>query len=260
MRLAQLARRIGISQTEIVKFLAHKNIIIAQSSNAKIEDNDVKSVVAQFAPELELEIQKAEEIQNDNNVIEEVVANDVTPIEQEEKIVVEELISISNQEPLEVNETLSNDSHEEIIPHLIRAPKIELAGLKVIRKIDLPEAKRKQEGKELAEVRIQPEEKKESRTKRETDAINRRTTHYKNPIEVKREKEEKEKLQKNEEAAAYEKELRTQRYLNKVRRPKDVFREPKEKFVPYKENKLVEKQKSGLSLFEKLMKWFSSRE
>ena len=59
MRLAQLARRIGKSQSEIVKFLADQNIVLVDGVNVRLADADVKQIIAHFAPELETQIVEA---------------------------------------------------------------------------------------------------------------------------------------------------------------------------------------------------------
>ena len=52
MRLAQLARKIGIKPGEIVTFLADKNLPIEGSSNAKVTEDQLERILTHFAPEL----------------------------------------------------------------------------------------------------------------------------------------------------------------------------------------------------------------
>jgi hypothetical protein len=97
---------------------------------------------------------------------------------------------------------------DAVVPEVIKAPKVELQGLKVLGKIDLPEPKKKEGTEQTAENRP-------ARERREKKFFERREKH--NPIALQREREEREAEQKRQEKLKAEKELKTKRYLNKVK-------------------------------------------
>jgi hypothetical protein len=210
MRLAQLARKVGKNQSEVIKFLADNSVFVEDHSNAKVEDTDVAKVMNHFAPAVLAPIQE--------------------PERQSQALAHEPETTL----PKVINElALGDQDVEEVSPdaaaiekqtEVIKAPKIALQGLKVIGKIDLPEIKKKVTDNEDKQERQVP--KGFNQQERRTSS---RQGPAKNPIALQREKEEQEKQKKKLEKIAYLKELKTQRYLSKVRRPIDVYKEPKEK-------------------------------
>ncbi len=240
MRLAQLARKIGRTQSDIVTFLATLEVTVLEESNARIEEEHTLLVTQHFAPEL-------------LNVIEEEIADEevLTPI-----------ISIEPTQEINVNEThlpMENsfvETHNEQITEgtieLIKAPKIELQGLKVIGKIELPETKKKA-SEETKETKVQSVQ---NLSKNRNSNTERKT--YKNPVELQREREAKENDRKKKEQAAYEKELRTQRYLTKVRKPSDIYKEPREKVYVANVKRTEPKKKVGsTSLIARFFSWMA---
>ena len=124
MRLGQLARKLDLRPAEIIEFLATKNIVIEDDVNAKVEDNYVTLVFRQFAPDVETENSPPIDIAAAGTSHEPI--GDVN--EMDEKPVASSPASESIPERIEV----------------IKAPKVELSGLKVLGKIDLPDTKKKQ--------------------------------------------------------------------------------------------------------------------
>jgi hypothetical protein len=94
-------------------------------------------------------------------------------------------------------------------PEVIRAPKVELPGLRVVGKIDLPEPRKKEASPESVP------KKSEDRNRGRFADSGRRPA--KNPIALQREKEERERERTKREEKRKEKHLRTQRYLQKVK-------------------------------------------
>ncbi len=211
MRLAQLARKVGKSQLEVIKFLADNSVLVEDHSNAKVEDKDVAKVVNRFAPALLAPIQEPEK--------------QTQSLAQELEATSPKVINESPNSHQEMEEIALDAATIEKQTEVIKAPKIALQGLKVIGKIDLPEIKKKVTDNEDKQERQLP---KEFNNKPERRASSRQG-QAKNPIALQREKEEQEKQKKKLEKIAYLKELKTQRYLSKVRRPIDVYKEPKEK-------------------------------
>lgn len=268
MRLAQLARKIAVKPADIVSFLASQNIQIDEGSNAKVADEYERLVLQHFAPELlasqpEAEInveslQPAEEqveIPNDN--VEAVDTEVVTP------------------EPEEVK--------EEEKPDVIKPPKVELPGLKVVGKIDLPEPKKKtpepetqvsaeatplegdqpvappdgdQPTKPVGDTRAQQRDRRRPHhDRRQRDEQRPR----KNPIALQREREEREALRKKMEDQKIQKELRTQRYLKKVEGKTPAQRPSKKAKKKHEDEYEVYTEKpQPKSLFGRIMNWFVS--
>ncbi|MFM8834016.1 MAG: hypothetical protein ACKOE5_03550 [Cytophagales bacterium] len=194
MRLAQLARKLSVKQSEVVAFLANQNISIADNSNARVEEEHMRLVIQNFAPHLMEEVfaQEAEEQASPEPVVEN--ASEET-FEQEVEVVAE-----ARQEVTELSGAF--------VPEVIKAQKVELQGLKVLGKIELPEPKKKEGTEQKAENRP-------ARERREKKSFERREKH--NPIALQREREEREAEQRRQEKLKAEKELKTKRYLNKVK-------------------------------------------
>ena len=96
----------------------------------------------------------------------------------------------------------------EVLPETIKAPKVELAGLKVLGKIELPEKKKTEPAQE--ETPATP-----SRANRSPKANPPRA--WKNPLALEREKEEREKGEKLKKQREIEKERRKDFYLNRLK-------------------------------------------
>jgi hypothetical protein len=209
MRLGQLARKLAIRPSQIVEFLAAQNISLDESSNTRLEDDQVILIMKQFAPALGDTI-AAREAADSPVVAEETPAlNEATEAEDKSA---EDL-----QTPSQVEESKAE---------VIKAPKVELSGLKVVGKIDLPELKKKDptiagiespaENPGDAEKKGLPEGKKPSPYRREKPE---QRPVRKNPIALQREREAQEAERKRQEKAKQEKEQRTKNYYNKVRAP-----------------------------------------
>src|SRR6187551_1109510 len=135
MRLGQLARKISIRQSDMVDFLVKSGASIANDSNARLEDDHVQRIMQHFAPSfLEKEIVAAEPITSEAIIEQPALA---LVVEQEAKA---EQIEISVPQPaIAEPKPLIEESIE-----VIKAPKVDLPGLKVLGKIELPEPKKKE--------------------------------------------------------------------------------------------------------------------
>lgn len=239
MRLAQLARKVGKNQSEVIKFLADNSVFVEDHSNAKVEDTDVAKVMNHFAPAVLAPIQEPE--------------RQSQALTQEPETTLPEVINELALGDQEVEEVSPDAAAIEKQTEVIKAPKIALQGLKVIGKIDLPEIKKKVTDNEDKQERQVP---KEFNNKQERRTSSRQGP-TKNPIALQREKEEQEKQKKKLEKIAYLKELKTQRYLSKVRRPIDVYKEPKEKPLIQEAKVSIRPKPKSDSFFARLFGWFS---
>jgi hypothetical protein len=220
MRLGQLARKLALRPSQLVDFLATKQINLEEGSNARLQDEHVTAIVTYFAPDRLQEIVN----QSKEEVVVEVTPEVITPEPIELKETIEEVVAeAKTQEPQEVE--------------LIKAPKVELTGLKVLGKIELPEPKKKEEL--VKGETSNPEEQKEKNNSRppKRNAPSRTDRQpnqrpWQNPIALQREREAREAEEKRKEALEREKERKRMHYLSKVKteptKVTRVYDEPKE--------------------------------
>lgn len=188
MRLGQLARKLKVDSSTIVKFLAKNDIIIENAPNVKIEDDKLNLTLAHFEVKdvVNTSDKPAEEIVEVKEPVVSPSPTEIDPIDLSEKneeepvsFVEQEVITKSNTEEEDLTSSLEEktipltsdnaaqneedemeienlESDEEItlneVDGVIRAPKVKLDGIKVVGKIDLPEPKQKEvEKKELTD-------------------------------------------------------------------------------------------------------------
>jgi hypothetical protein len=191
MRLGQLSRKLGIHTSKIIDFLASKDIVINADSNTRIEDEYVTRITQKYAPQLMAEVS--------NTLFEEKIEPTIhTPF-------VEEVVATEEQ-PVAVE--------APPLPELIKAPKIELSGLKVLGKIEIPEKKKattSQEPSESSSSDTTSTERKKNPRKEFTPRP------QKNPVALQREREEREAERKRKEKLQREKEKKTYNYLSRVK-------------------------------------------
>jgi len=210
MRLGQLARKLAVRPSEIVEFLAANNISLDESSNTRLEDDQVILIMKQFAAT------------GTGDAVPALItfqAEDEVPLPAEGDLKEQTEEENKSQEYLPPS---GNDMEEKAA--VIKAPKVELSGLKVVGKIDLPELKKKEpstggiestdENRKKEETRAQPEEKKPSLYKKERTE---QRPARKNPIALQREREAQEAEKMKLAKAEQEKEQRTKNYHKKVR-------------------------------------------
>lgn len=187
MRLGQLARQLSISPDKIVSFLGSRNIAIDSHNNARIDDPYVDLVLQEFAPGNEL-------------LRQEVIQN---PDAQE-----------VSESPPAMETSLESDPTQS--PELIKAPKIELPGLRVVGKIELPEKKKPEPTNEPTnkeqDARPEPRQPFVSRNPRRSPP-----SREKNPVALAREREEKEKQRKLREEREQEKQRKAAYYKKRLK-------------------------------------------
>ena len=247
MRLGQLARKLALRPSQIVDFLAARQIYLEEGSNAKLKDESVEDIVRHFSPE------KLQEV-----VVYLSSESEVEPSKEPEAIVVaEEPVREEIRSEVLIAQT---DSIEEK-PEVIKAPKVELSGLKVLGKIDLPESKKKEvpestspDGQPIPERERAPR----GERKKPQSPTNRETAQrpWKNPIAQQRDKEARELEEKKRAALEREKERRRDNYFNKVKvgRPTKatrLYEEPVEEIS-------VKQEAQPKTLWGKFIKWLNN--
>jgi hypothetical protein len=278
MRLGQLARKLGVTSNQIVSFLASKSITIEEGANTRIESNNLKLVVLHFAPAMLSEIEKEVERPPIETALDPLPEKVEVPVES--PIIPETPPSIDEHSAMLDMEKPSNFSEEKFDPiavdaapevvnttETIKAQKVELQGLKVVGKIDLPVPKKKEtetskpssesEGmSDLQEEAKVVNEKPVNKDRRPSTQRRSDSRPRKNPIQAQREREAQEAEEKRRLEAEKEKERRTQNYLKKVKPT-----------VPTKAVKLIEEPVGSLqdeqpdepkSLWGKFVRWLTT--
>lgn len=247
MRLGQLARKLALRPSQIVDFLAARQIYLEEGSNAKLKDESVENIVRHFAPE---KLQEIVVYLNSESEIEAIAKEPEVIIAKEEPVVEEIRAATPIAEP-----DLVEDK-----PEVIKAPKVELSGLKVLGKIELPEPKKK-EVPEPASPDGQPISEKERAPRRERKPqaqTNRETVQppWKNPVAQQREKEARELEEKKRAALAHQKERRRDNYFNKVKvgQPTKAVRLYEEQV----EEISVKQEAQPKTLWGKFIKWLNT--
>lgn len=245
MRLGQLARKLALRPSQIVDFLSTQQIYLEEGSNARIADDRVVDIVNHFAPARLQEI-----VTNLKTEAEEVA---IPIIEVVEKVIKQEIVTETPVTPI-----LSIVDTQGEKPEVIKAPKVELSGLKVLGKIELPEAKKKVI-QQLTEDELTPapEEKRNPRpVKRELSKPARESSTqqaWRNPIAQQREREAREAEERKKAAAEREKERRRENYLKKVKlgQPTKAMKLTDEPTEQLSERQLEETPKTWWGRFKK---------
>ncbi|MBL7850538.1 MAG: hypothetical protein JNN04_06520 [Cyclobacteriaceae bacterium] len=181
MRLGQLARQLDITPDKIVSFLGSRDIALDSSANARVDDAYVDLIIQHFAP--------------GNETLREQIhqQTDTTSVEP----------------------AVTENSTVEPLPEVIKAPKVELPGLRVVGKIELPEKKKKEPEKSGEEASPAPEERPRtvSRNPRRQQPPRERS----NPIALARQREEQEKRKREAEAREREKQRKAEFYQKRLK-------------------------------------------
>jgi hypothetical protein len=282
MRLGQLSRKIAISPTEITAFLADNHISTDEGSNTKLLDEHVMLILEHFGKDLPAVPEEAEhpvalEISTVNAevlpvaiTVEAAIVTAVAYDEIVENQANEGAVEVVQMDAAEIDAKEVNGVSEAIEekPALIKAVKVELSGLKVLGKIELPQTRKKEDepGKnddvtdKLTEPLASPDrriysgERKQDRGKRVRPGQGQRPG--KNPVALEREREAREAEEKRQEHAMQEKERRTQYYQQRVKasvptKPARIFDEPVTDMIN-------DRSTSSKSWFTKFFRWFKS--
>jgi hypothetical protein len=200
MRLAQLARKLALRPSEIVDFLAKNQIQIEEGSNTRLEDSQVVLIMGKFAPESTVEDIEAVSLEKDE------------PLPVKEEIQEEEATAVSADENDIEMATVRIEPSE-----VIKAPKIELSGLKVLGKIDLPEPKKKESAMPAAENAADAPVSPRTPDTRRANVNKRESRKTQNPVSLAREREAIVAKEKREAEEKHLREQKTKNYYKKVK-------------------------------------------
>lgn len=198
--------------------------------------------------------------------------------ESRQEETVDEQPAVTSEVVNEADESLQYNSfskeEQEVLPlvekptEVIKAPKVDLPGLKVLGKIELPEARKKeaepQEGVEKVEPSPNTDASAKPRLQRSRTDQNKRqdlrkernNRPYINPIALQREREARAAEERKRMDAIKDKESRTEYYLRRVKsnaptKAARIYSEPVEEHV------LVEKEKPKTWL-GKFFRWLTT--
>jgi hypothetical protein len=307
MRLGQLARKLDIKTNDIISFLQKEHsITIDDSLNTKIEKDVLDLVNDKFEKPAEIEeVLDIPEIEPE--IREEIVESKITLEETHEPNieVVQEIVEKTEPEseiikevetPEEVTELPTdvdpNETEEELyaidedgekvvinmVDGVIKAPKKELEGFKVIGKIQLPGTKHKIEfistsgnvttnvTEEIVEkkqsiLEKRKSEKQESRKRKVNSKVNNKTNPRKKTTELDRKLKEQElAVKKQVESRKLEKIKKAEFYK------KNVLPKAKEKNIKTKVKKVKKDELKSVKTYDKepttklgkIWKWFNT--
>ncbi|MGB0934030.1 MAG: hypothetical protein ACPGU5_07085 [Lishizhenia sp.] len=285
MRLGQLARRLEINAKDIVTYLEKEHqISITNHPNSKLPEDSLDAILENFKPSPVEEMNKALEIEPIEDISRPVepeqVANEVEiEIEEPETHVAAAEVEPTN-EPTEVKEKIEADDEpvieeEEsaplnIIDGIIKAPKVDLEGIKVVGKIDLPEPKKVEEVTESeaepstigaatdAPIQKAPEEKPAKKEKKKPSKSNTRKRPTAQELEERRKaREEKQRLEeikkkKEKKKAYYQQQVLGQKSTKpKTKSTNKTANKTKKKTAP--------KEKRPTSLWGKFIFWLNDK-
>ena len=226
--------------SEIVEFLAGLNIRIEDGSNTRIEADHLSLILNRFAP---------------GTTFTEDVPTPEPQADVEPDVAKEEMPTSQNGdlEPVSSAEE-SFESKTEFVPEVIKAPKVELQGLKVLGKIELPEKKKKET---LTETSNQTDEPKQEQRPRQMNKHRTENRSRKNPVVLQRERQEKQAEEEKRKQAELEKERRTKNYYSRVKHsvPTKAAKIHEEPVTHIDEVDLTEKPRT---LWGKFVKWLTS--
>jgi len=188
MRLAQIARKVGKTPSEIARYLdENSSDPIEKDPNFKLTEDQVNTVLSNFEVTTKKEMEDNVQAVNEIEAVEEVNEEEVVVEEVETEVIdetVEEIVvelvdleapeassEIATEIETNSNEVVSEDETQpsteeneffeaEVDPdaELIKAPTVKLDGLKILGKIELPENKAEPEAEVKTPEEIEAEE------------------------------------------------------------------------------------------------------
>ena len=186
MRLGQLSRKTDTKPTEILSYLKNEfDVELGSHLNTKVDDELTKKVISKFVkPKVEKTTPAVPKESIETTVVKEVfqtVPKPETKIIDIESSNPSEDSTISNTEkPIELESNQEVDARTILNAELIKAPKVELAGPKVIGKIELPPSLEEQmvevDGVMMSKAELANRKKEERLAKREKAGKGRKRT------------------------------------------------------------------------------------
>ncbi len=254
MRLRQLSRKLDIDTEKVIHFLKVSNLPCEDDSNAKLSDEQVELLIQKFGPIEEITPEETETI---IEPVEAQVAEEKEIVTEEEQVVAEE-IENSHDQLSEVISTLLHKQEEPLAePEVIRAPKVELTGLKVVGKIELRTPKKKEETEEESSLEENGDQPKISKSRSPIGKYKERQHPHKKTLSLadQRKREEKRNQRKKREAEELAKKKKKENYLKKVKAKGKEKLEVKKPKVELSEKTSTRHASKNVGLFTKFFNW-----
>lgn len=259
MRLGQLARNLEVTTTDIVNFLSEQQITVKDHPNVKLDEISEQQVIKAFsgATTFNETPPSTAAVSEENKPEQEEVISIPTEVNEEPESTQEEPEEpevTMEEEPVNATAKPTTENVQEEEVEVIKAPKIELQGLKVVGKIELPEPKTEEKPKEEKKVtngkKSNGRKKNPKRELTEEEKEKRRIKSKK--ARKKREEREKEKQKELEQKRLKKK--KKEHYLKKIHKPQPpVSKKEKRIKEQEKQNKHVPK-----TLLGKFWKWLNT--
>jgi len=279
MRLGQLARKYDVSQQQIISFLKEiEPTLDTLHSNSKLNEQTEALVAKRFEILSDTSVEDLED--QSEGASQEIKQNTLEPevADIEEKEDTKEVTPSNLEEPLPLDEVQKLQKEEEVAIEtdqlmelleseetsvdlskitLIKAPKKELDGLKVVGKIELPEQKDKTE-----EEPEQTEEPKPDRSSRQRRRLVSDEELEERRLKAKRKKEENEARQEERRKAKEKKRKKSVReahYQQKMQQIKAS--QPKQSLRTEPEPELFEEEEprpEPRTIFGKFWRWLNT--
>ncbi|WP_296621443.1 hypothetical protein [Marivirga sp.] len=241
MRLAQAARKLSITTEDIVDFLEIRGMTVEKDSNTKLEERAVQLLYKHFDIEEDSKLKGVEpkedigtiEIKEEEQTIPEIdlpksegQKEDVTESQEIEETEIESEENLVEEKPNNklfktVDELLEGESDNSSDDFVIKAPKVELKGLNIVGKIDLPEPKPKPEVEQKEESKVNRRKKSHLKTREDRKPPKKRQKRELTPTEIRKREEQKE-ARKRERVEKEKKKKREQFYREKILKPKQI--------------------------------------
>ena len=256
-----MARKLGVSQAEIVRYLTENNMPVEEGSNVKLEEVHVRLLYARYAPHENASPVSA--LFPDSPLpivsgkgVDELVLSPVNDEVANDEVPVHEVAEVKAEKTDAVKPEMSENGE------IIRAPRIELAGLKVLGKIELRDPKKKEVNEAASEENSSADRRgqtsvSDGSSPRRPRGRQSRDRQEKNPVAAQREREMAEERERRKKKAEEEKERRTQNYHKRVKHspPTKAVRLIEE---PVEELTEITDKGEPTSWFGKFVKWFKS--
>ncbi len=277
MRLGQLSRKINVKPTVILSYLKNEfDIEIGSHLNTKVEDALAEKVMAKFVVVPKVAVVKEKKAVVVSESVQEKTTTEIQPEEAgspEPETPVDELPS---EESIEFQASEEVDADIILNAELIKAPKVELPGPKVVGKIELPPTLEEQmvevDGVMMSKAELanrKREERNERRAKRETGRVKGmrssatvRTSRAKSEAQLDQMKRDKEADERARKLERREQRIATKKKAEAKLKPKFVPKAPKKKsaaILAVAEKKKVEEAKPKPSTwYGKLWLWFNT--
>lgn len=265
MRVSQLARKLNVLPADVLAALPQGAIAAEGAYNARLTTAQVEEVVRFFRPgQWEKFLEELKNLQEETEAPEQRTQSPA-PILPASDWQTKQENQLPDSEPENSNDSLTVQQPASGLQEVevIRAPKVELPGLRVVGKIEIPEKKKqetqiKQEQPTQSTQTTNTPRRENTRTPRKHK---RQPRLEKNPIAVARERAKRDAERKRRKEAELEKQRKTERYLKKIAERRARLQQRiqtksvTERNEPVSENRLADLPMQQLTWWQRFKKW-----